>query len=193
MSENEKKPVINLLPAIMTGAAALLAALTTVYVNVRNDLKDDPPPVATVTAAPAATPEPAKPAAAKKLHLQLQRVAVQEDGAVGNADWRFAIEADGQPLFVFEQEAMTSAGGRNIVVVGADRAAAADLELKPGKPIAITVKGWRGGWLKKSDEPRVLGEAWLQAPGAMAPLLVKAQEEKQGAFTFYFMVSEQPE
>ena len=192
MSENEKKPVINLLPAIMTGAAALLAALTTVYVNIRNDLKDDPPPSVTVAAAPVAAPQPAKPAAAKKLHLQLQRVAVQEDGAVGNADWRFAIEADGQPLFAFEQEDMTSAGGRNIVVVGADRAAAADLELKPGKPIAITVKGWRGGWLKKSDEPRVLGEAWLQSSGAMAPLLVKAQEAKQGAFTFYFMVSEQP-
>ena len=193
MSENEKKPVINLLPAIMTGAAALLAALTTVYVNVRNDLRDDAPPTATVAVAPVVTPEPAKPTAARKLHLQLQRVAVQEDGAVGNADWRFAIEADGQPLFAFEQEAMTSAGGRNIVVVTEDRAASAGLELKPGKPIAITVKGWRGGWLKKTDEPRVVGEAWLQSSGAMPPLVVKAQEEKQGAFTFYFTASEQAE
>ena len=193
MPENEKKPVINLVPAIMTGAAALLAALTTVYVNVRNDLRDDVPSTGTVTATPAVIPQPAKPVAARKLHLQLQRVAVQEDGAVGNADWRFAVEADGQPLFVFEQEAMTSAGGRNIVVVTEDRAASAELELKPGKPIAITVKGWRGGWLKKTDGPRVVGEAWLQSSGTMPPLVVKAQEEKQGAFTFYFTASEQAE
>ena len=185
MSENEKKPVINLLPAIMTGAAALLAALTTVYVNVRNDLKDDPPPAVTVTAAPAAIPEPAKPVAAKKLHLQLQRVAVQEDGAVGNADWRFAIEADGQPLFVFEQESMTSEGGRNIVVVGEDRESHATLELMPGKRIPVTVKGWRSGWFKNSD-PVVLGEGVLAGPGPLAPIVVKAADEGKGAFTFYF-------
>ena len=185
MSENEKKPVINLLPAIMTGAAALLAALTTVYVNVRNDLKDDPPPSVTVAAAPVVTPQPAKPAPAKKLHLQLQRVAVQEDGAVGNADWRFAIEADGQPLFAFEQEAMTSAGGRNIVVVGEDRDAQATLELMPGKRIPVTIKGWRSGWFKKSD-PVVLGEGVLAGPGPLTPIVVKAADESKGAFTFYF-------
>ena len=66
-------------------------------------------------------------------------------------------------------------------------------EASKGKPIAITVKGWRGGWLKKTDEPRVLGEAWLQSSGAMSPLVVKAQEEKQGAFTFYFTANEQAE
>ena len=192
MSENEKKPVINLLPAIMTGAAALLAALTTVYVNIRNDLKDDPPPSVTVAAAPVVTPQPAKPAPAKKLHLQLQRVAVQEDGAVGNADWRFAIEADGQPLFAFEQEAMTSAGGRNIVVVGEDRDAHATLELMPGKRIPVTIKGWRSGWFKKSD-PVVLGEGWLTAAGTLAPITVKAQDEKEGAFTFYFTAAPEAE
>jgi hypothetical protein len=78
---------------------------------------------------------------------------------------------------------------RNIVVVGEERGAHGDLELKPGKPIAIAVKGWRGSWLKKSDAPRVLGEAWLDQEGAMRPLEVRAENPKQGAFTFYFTAS----
>ena len=155
MADNEKKPVVTHLPAILTGSAALLAALTTVYVNIRNDLKDEPAPPAPVveTAKPV---EPAAPALPQQLQLRLQRIAVQQDGAVGTADWRFSIEADGQPLFAFQQESMTSEGGLNIVVVGADRDASADLELAPGKRIPITIKGWRGGWFKKTGEPMVL-------------------------------------
>lgn len=190
MADNEKKPVINMLPAVLTGAAALIAALTTVYVNVRNDLKDEAKPavVAAVTHTPV-VPGPVQPAGPQALDLHLQRIAVQQDGAVGNADWRFAIEADGQPLFVFEQEAMTSEGGRNVVVVTPDRDASGQLELAPGKPIAITIKGWRSGWFKKASEPLVSGEGWLTSTGTLSPITVKAQEEKNGAFTFYFSAS----
>jgi hypothetical protein len=186
VADNEKKPVINHLPAILTGSAALIAALTTVYVNIRNDIKDETPPPAVVAAAKPAEAKPAAPAGPQELRLQLQRVAVQQDGAVGNADWRFAIEADGQPLFAFEQEAMTSEGGRNIVVVGEDRNARANLELGPGKRIPITVKGWRGGWFKSSDQPTVSGQGWLSSAGSLAPIAVKAADESKGAFTFYF-------
>ena len=185
MADNEKKPVINFVPAILTGAAALIAALTTVYVNLRNDLKDDAAPPAVVAIATPAKPETATPAQPQTIHLQLQRIAVQQDGAVGNADWRFAIEADGQPLFVFEQDSMTSEGGRNIVVVGEDRGAHATLELKPGKRIPVAIKGWRSGWFKKSD-PDVLGEGVLTGTGPLAPIVVKAADEGKGAFTFYF-------
>lgn len=189
VADSEKKPVINLVPAILTGAAALIAALTTVYVNVRNDLRQAPEPAAATT--PATPPEASAPVPASvPVQLQLQRIAVHEDGAVGSANWRFAIQADGQPLFGLEQESMTSEGGRNIVVVEAGRNAHADLELKPGKPIAIAVKGWRDGWLKKTDAPRVSGEAWLDAVGAMRPLEVTATDPKQGSFTFYFAVAE---
>ena len=186
MADNEKKPVISHLPAILTGSAALLAALTTVYINIRNDLKGDaaPPPAVVAEARPAET-KPEQPALPQQLLLQLQRVAVQQDGAVGNADWRFAIEADGQPLFVFEQDSMTSEGGRNIVVVSEDRDAHATLELIPGKRIPVTIKGWRSGWFKKSD-PVVLGEGVLAGSGPLAPIVVKATDEGKGAFTFYF-------
>lgn len=186
MADNEKKPVISHLPALLTGSAALLAALTTVYINVRNDLKGDAPaPAAVIAEAKPAEAKPEKPALPQQLRLQLQRVAVQQDGAVGNADWRFAIEADGQPLFAFEQESMTSEGGRNIVVVDENRGARATLELMPGKRIPVTIKGWRSGWFKKSD-PVVLGEGVLAGPGPLAPIVVKATDEGKGAFTFYF-------
>ena len=186
MADNEKKPVISHLPAILTGSAALLAALTTVYINVRNDLKGDAaPPAAVVAEAKPAEAKPEQPALPQQLRLQLQRVAVQQDGAVGSADWRFAIEADGQPLFAFEQESMTSEGGRNIVVVSEDRDAHATLELMPGKRIPVTIKGWRSGWFKKSD-PVVLGEGVLAGSGPLAPIVVKAADEGKGAFTFYF-------
>lgn len=186
MADNEKKPVIAHLPAILTGSAALLAALTTVYINVRNDLKGEaaPPPPVVAAAKPAAA-EPEQPALPQQLRLQLQRVAVQQDGAVGTADWRFAVEADAQPLFAFEQESMTSEGGRNIVVVSEDRDAHASLELAPGRHVAVTIKGWRSGWFKKSD-PVVLGEGVLAGPGPLAPIAVKATDEGKGAFTFYF-------
>jgi len=189
VADNEKKPVINFVPAILTGAAALIAALTTVYVNLRNDLKEDPAPPAMIASATPAQPETATPAQPQTIHLQLQRIAVQQDGAVGNADWRFAIEADGQPLFAFQQDAMTSEGGRNIVVAANDRDANAEFDLVPGKPVAITIKGWRGGWFKKADEPLVMGEGWLTSTGALAPIKVKAQDEKDGAFTFYLSAS----
>ena len=189
MADNEKKPVINFVPAILTGAAALIAALTTVYVNLRNDLKDDAAPPAVVAIATPAKPETTTPAQPQTIHLQLQRIAVQQDGAVGNADWRFAIEADGQPLFAFQHAAMTSEGGRNIVVAANDRDAHAALDLAPGKPAAINNNGWRGGWFKKADEPLVVGEGWLTSTGALAPIKVKAQDEKDGAFTFYLSAS----
>lgn len=185
MADNEKKPIVTHLPAILTGSAALLAALTTVYVNIRNDLKDEPATPAPVVAT-AKPVEAAVPALPQQLQLRLQRVAVQQDGAVGTADWRFSIEADGQPLFAFQQDSMTSEGGRNIVVVDADRDASADLELAPGKRIPITIKGWRGGWFKKTDEPTAIGQGWVTSAGALSPIAVKAADESKGAFTFYF-------
>ena len=192
MADNEKKPVVTHLPAILTGSAALLAALTTVYVNIRNDLKDEPVPPTPVVAA-AKPVESVAPALPQQLQLRLQRIAVQQDGAVGTADWRFSIEADGQPLFAFQQDSMTSEGGRNIVVVGADRDASADLELAPGKRIPITIKGWRGGWFKKTDEPTVTGQGWVTSAGALSPIAVKATDESKGAFTFYFSAAPEKE
>ncbi|HLM54299.1 MAG TPA: hypothetical protein VK325_12090 [Pseudoxanthomonas sp.] len=189
MADSEKKPVLNLVPAILTGTAALLAALTTLYVNLRNDLNPAPAAAPVPVAAPHTSvqaPEPPTPAQPQVLCLQLQRISVQQDGAVGSADWRFAVEADGDPLFTLEQEGLNAKGGRNIVVVDQARQARVALELPPGKTMTITIKGWRSGWFKSGDEPLVVGEGTLAAAGALAPIKAQAADPGKGAFTFYF-------
>ncbi|HZV39472.1 MAG TPA: hypothetical protein VFF96_12060 [Pseudoxanthomonas sp.] len=186
-NDKEKKPWVGTMPGILTGSAALLAALTTVYVNVRDDVRGKPTPVAQAAPqAPAAHAAPAPLAGPQKLQLTLQRVAVQHDGEMGTADWRFAVEADGQPLFAFEQDALNDEGGRNVVVADDLKKARASLELAQGQRIPLTVKAWRSGWFTSSAEPVATGEGVLTAKGALAPIAVKAVDEKKGAFTFYF-------
>lgn len=186
-NDKEKKPWVGTMPGILTGSAALLAALTTVYVNVRDDVRGKPTPVAQAAPqAPAAHAAPAPLAGPQKLQLTLQRIAVQHDGEMGTADWRFAVEADGQPLFAFEQDALNDEGGRNVVAGDDLKKARAALELAQGQRIPVTVKAWRSGWFTSNAEPVATGEGALSAAGTLAPIVVKAADEKKGAFTFYF-------
>lgn len=87
--------------------AALIASLTAVYVNMRGDSRQHAPPIAQVTAPAVALAAQGEGQAAKPhpmRFLKPGRIAVNRNGAhFGNADWRFAVEADGQSLFVFEQ------------------------------------------------------------------------------------------
>jgi hypothetical protein len=187
MADNDNKPtggkpIAHVVPAILTGAAALIAALTTVYVNVRGERQPPPPAVATTSATPAAR-QPAAPVA-RKLQLQVDRIAVQHDGSPGTTDWRFTVEADGEPLFVFSQDDLDDSGGRNVAVPGD---AAGNLALAPGARVRITVQGWRGSRLRLvQGAPDVRGEGVFAAAGAMAPLPVRADAPGDGAFVFYF-------
>ena len=187
MADNDNKPtggkpIAHVVPAILTGAAALIAALTTVYVNVRGERQPPPPAVATTPATPAAR-QPAAPVA-RKLQLQVDRIAVQHDGSPGTTDWRFTVEADGEPLFVFSQDDLDDSGGRNVAVPGD---AAGNLALAPGARVRITVQGWRGSRLRLvQGAPDVRGEGVFAAAGAMAPLQVRADVPGDGAFVFYF-------
>jgi len=187
MADNDNKPtggkpIAHVVPAILTGAAALIAALTTVYVNVRGERQPPPPAVATTSATPAAR-QPAAPVA-RKLQLQVDRIAVQHDGSPGTTDWRFTVEADGEPLFVFSQDDLDDSGGRNVAVPGD---AAGNLALAPGARVRITVQGWRGSRLRLvQGAPDVRGEGVFAAAGAMAPLQVRADVPGDGAFVFYF-------
>ena len=191
MADNDNKPtggkpIAHVVPAILTGAAALIAALTTVYVNVRGD---HPPPPQSAAATTVATPAARQPVAsvvqaARKLQLQVDRIAVQHDGSPGTTDWRFTVEADGEPLFVFSQDDLDDSGGRNVAV---PEHAAGNLELAPGARVRITVQGWRGSRLRLvQGAPDVRGEGVLAAAGALAPLQVQAGEPGDGAFVFYF-------
>jgi hypothetical protein len=190
MADNDNKPtggkpIAHVVPAILTGAAALIAALTTVYVNVRGDRPQPQPAVATSAATPA-TRQAVAPVAqlARKLQLQVDRIAVQHDGSPGTTDWRFTVEADGEPLFVFSQDDLDDSGGRNVAV---PEHAAGKLVLEPGARVRITVQGWRGSRLRLvQGAPDVRGEGVLTAAGALAPLQVQADEPGDGAFVFYF-------
>lgn len=187
--DKEKKPWIGTVPGILTGSAALLAAVTGAYVNVRGDFIADPPAAIAAAPAPAGVgalspgPEVVGP---QQLQLGLQRLAVHHNGEVSRADWRFSVEADGQPLFAFEQKKLDDAGGRNVVNADKLGKAAGKLELKPGQPVTLTVKGWRDGWFTSDSKAHVEGEGVLEASGNLAPIEVKAKDEKKGAFTFYF-------
>jgi hypothetical protein len=195
MADNDKKPVLHVLPALLTGAAALIASLTAVYVNLRSDRDAPPPAPPAVSAAPATAaasqPGPPAPATAQplRLRLRLDRIAVRHDGSVGTTDWRFAVEVDGQPLFVFRQDDLDDTGGRNVAL---PKDAAGEVELAPGQAAKVAVKAWRGSRLRLVEgEPDATGEGTLRGAGAMAPLEVAAAQPDKGAFVLYFTAAAQ--
>jgi len=187
MPDKEKRPLLHVLPAILTGAAALIASLTAVYVNVRSDRQAAQQHVAqqlpprTDVAAPALAPEASAPRTAQ---LRLDRIAVQHDGSMGTTDWRFAVELDGQPLFVFQQDDLDDTGGRNVAL---PKDIGSNVEIMPGKPGRLVVKAWRGSRLRLVEgEPDAQGEGTLARIGALAPLAVAAEKPDKGAFVLYF-------
>ena len=179
MADNEKKPIVHVVPAILTGAAALIAALTTVYVNVRGDKSSQPTAAATKVASARRATAPA----AVTLRLRVNRIAVQHDGSIGTTDWRFAVTADGQPLFVFAQDALDETGGRNVAL---PTDAAGDIQVANGKPVKISIDGWRGSRLRLTQgEPDVQGGGMLSVAGSSA-IKVQAEKPEAGAFVLYF-------
>jgi hypothetical protein len=180
-----KKPVLHLLPALLTGAAALIASLTAVYVNVRGD-RDKPAPVAQVATptqpAAAAAPERETPEPVDRWRLRVDRIAVERDGSPGTTDWRFTVEADGDALFAFQQDGLDDTGGRN---VAAPKRAEGTLRLD-GRPGAkLVVKGWRGRLFGLGGAPDATGEGALGANGAIGPIRVVAKPATGGAFVFH--------
>jgi hypothetical protein len=180
-----KKPVLHVLPAILTGAAALIASLTAVYVNVRGDRATPAPQQQSQAAAPAkASAAPAR-AEAKRIdrwNLHVDRIAVEHDGSPGTTDWRFTVEADGDALFAFQQDELDDTGGRN-VARPKDAAGVLRLDGRPGAK--ITVKGWRGRLFGLGGEPDATGEGGLSASGAIGPIRVVAKTPEGGAFVFH--------
>ena len=184
MPDPDKKPFLHLLPAILTGAAALLASLTAVYVNVGHDKSAQPDKVEAPPATPATPAVAAASSTPRTLKLRLDRIAVQHDGSMGTTDWRFAVEVDGQPLFVFQQDDLDDTGGRNVVL---PKDIGSDVDLAPGKPARIEVKAWRGSRLRLVEgEPDARGAGTLTGAGALAPLAVAAAKPEKGAFVLYF-------
>lgn len=190
MSDDGGRPWYRQLPAQMAAVVVFLVALTTLAGNLlelydkRRAVDAAPAPAAPAPAVQAPPPEPAAPAPVGPMLLQLERIVVRHDGAMGSADWRFTLEADGNPLQSFPLEGLDDGGGRNVVAV---RDVQARLRLAPDATAVITVKGWRstrfGGG---GGEPDATGEGRLSGDGSIAAIAVQAADEAHGAFTFQF-------
>lgn len=184
MSEKpeQRKSLITTMPAILTGAAALIAAITTSVVNLRSDKADDKA-AATPVVQQAAVAKPAA-AAPSRLQLRVARIAVHSDGTAGSTDWRFAVEVADEPRFAFEQDGLTDEGGRNIAVPAHDPT---EVVLKPDRPLKLVVKGWKHSRLHAaSPVPDAIGEGRILVDGHVDPIPVNAGAPDDGAFTFYF-------
>jgi hypothetical protein len=200
MTEKEgKKHIIATVPAILTGTAALIAALTTTFVTLRDGKEAAPEAAATSIAAPDASaaqnptvsttsaPPAAQTATAsseRPLLLSVERIAVHSDGTAGTTNWRFSVEVDGEPRFAFEQARMTDEGGRNIAF---PKQASTALRLAQGKPAKIVVKGWKTSAFRAvAVQPDAQGEGRLDGDGKPEAIQVSALKPDMGAFTFYF-------
>jgi len=184
-----KKPALHQLPAILTGAAALIASLTAVYVNVRGDRNAAPAPqvqsqASQAAAKPAAATAPAKeaPRAVDRWRVNVDRISVQDDGSPGDTDWRFTIEADDDALFAFQQDGLDDTGGRNVAV---PKDAGGVLRLDGRDGVRITIQGWRGRLINLGGKPDAVGEGRMTRNGAIGPIRVAAPEASGGSFVFH--------
>jgi hypothetical protein len=198
MTDAERKPWYQKLPAKLGAGVVFLVALTTLIGNVfelidkRRAEASVSTPAATVPApghdaeavqAVAADAKSASPGAVS-LELQLDRIIVRHDGTVGTTDWRFAVEGDGQPLFVFSQNDLDDTGGRNVAL---PKDARTRLRLADGATLKLAVKGWRGSRFRlPNSKPDAMGEGSLAGDGTLAPIVVAAAEPGNGEFEFQF-------
>ena len=194
------------LPAKMAGTVVFLVALTTLLGNLlelrdkgRDVLPATPAPSgapatpggaapatgASQPAVPVPAPAPAAPAGPVRLQVALDRIAVDHDGSLGTTDWRFTVEADGQPLLAFEQDDLDDTGGRNVV---RPKDVSAGLRVAPDTPAKLEIRGWRLSRFRMQGEPDATGEAMLAADGGDVSVPVRAKDAAGGAFVFYFQV-----
>jgi hypothetical protein len=192
-SEDSKKNWTAHLPGILTGSAAFIAALTTVFINVRSDKSSSPTvmqaaPVATAilsAAVPLSQPVAAPPVS-QVIELKLARLRVDNDGTLGSTDWTFDIQTVQRSLFSVPFKTLTDKAGDNLVAPSEPALAHATLVLKAGEVPDIIVRGWKQTWSGKAELPDVIGKAKLNADDGS--LVVEAKSEKTGgpAFVLYF-------
>jgi len=187
-SEEVKKTWTAHLPGILTGSAALIAALTTVFINLRNDNKAVTPQVAQVTSVAAqsvAAPVASKPSgAAQSLELRLARLRIDNDGTMGSTDWTFDIQSNGRSLFSVPFKTLTDKAGANLV--SPSDPAMARAVLATNKSSTIIVQGWKQGWIGKASVPDVVGQARLNPDDGSLVIEAKSDKANGPAFVLYF-------
>jgi hypothetical protein len=196
-NEPPKHSKLSHLPGILAAAAALIAAVSTLYVNMRSSSSTpepataasvatplDPATAATVAAATPAAPEP------RALLLRLDRVQVENDGSMGTTDWTFEVSAAGEPRFTLPMRALNDKPGHNLARPADPAQAVAELMLAPDQQLQVGVKGWKEGLLSGGAE--VSGTAWVSGKPGNTSIHVASDAPKSPAFTLYFTVAPRP-
>ena len=176
------------LPAKAAGVVVFLVGLTTLAGNLlelrqkQRDAEATPAEAAPQTPAPP-TPVPAQDATAT---LGVERIVVEHDGSPGTTDWRFAVLADGEPLFAFGQDDLDDGDGRNVAV---PREARGVLHFRGGSEVRIEVRGWRESRLRLvAGAPDATGEGSVGPGTTTQAIRVAAKDPAVGAFVFHFGV-----
>jgi hypothetical protein len=194
-NEPPKHSKLSHLPGILAAAAALIAAVSTLYVNMRGS---SAAPEAATRAQVSAPAVPAKATAVvakvapepKALLLRLDRVQVENDGSMGTTDWTFEVSAAGEPRFTLPMPALNDKPGHNLARPSDPAQAVAELMLAPDQQLQVGVKGWKEGLLSGGAE--VTGAAWVSGKAGSTSIHVGSDAPKSPAFTLYFTVAPKP-
>jgi hypothetical protein len=185
MSNEQKPSRLAHVPGILVATTALIAAVSTLYVNLRNDGSRASAAVAAPAPATPAPPTSAPEPARHRVRVRLDRVQVDDDGSMGDTDWTFQVRVDGAPAFSVSMPALSDKPGRNVVRPGADQDTAAEVELPAGKNLALTVTGRKSGFLGR-DRGEVTGEGWLASGFDKTSLTVAGKQKNGPRFVVYF-------
>jgi hypothetical protein len=171
------------LPAKAAAVVVFLVGLTTLAGNlIELQHKRQEAEVVPANASPAqAVPAPPQDTTAI---LRVERIVVERDGSPGTTDWRFAVLADGEPLFAFAQDDLDDGDGRNVAV---PREAQGVLHFRAGHDVRIEVRGWRESRLRLFEgAPDATGEGRVGPGTAARAIRVAAKDPQDGAFVFHF-------
>jgi hypothetical protein len=174
------------LPAKAAAVVVFLVALTTLAGNLL-ELRQKQRDAETVPAAAPQAPAPpaSAPARDATATLGVERIVVERDGSPGTTDWRFAVLADGEPLFAFAQDELDDGDGRNVAV---PRDAQGVLHFRSGSEVRIEVRGWRESRLRMAGAPDAIGEGVIGPGTTTQAVRVAGKDPAAGAFVFHFGV-----
>ena len=189
MPPEPQKSRLSHVPAILAGSAAFIAAISTLYVNLRERPYVAPEPVVVEQGAPAkdaaSSAASAPPAAPRRFLLRLDRVQVDNDGSIGSTDWSFEVKANGKPLLVVPMPSLSDKPGANLARPADSDAASAEVEMPPGRNIELLVSGWKKGFISGA-KAEVSGKAWMLT-GANGTVIDLVGEKPKGPrFVLYF-------
>jgi len=193
-TDNERKSRLSHVPGILAGSAALIAALTTVYVNVgRDDKAPKPTPEATVIAvkpADAAQPVPVpEPVGPVRRLLKLERIRVENDGSLGTTDWTFEVSAAGEPLYSLTFKSLNDREGQNLVLPPADAHSSASFDAAPKAAVDISVKGWKRNLLPGGTTADIEGLGRVEPGTTSFPVRAVSDQDGGPEITLYFSIA----